>query len=144
MPVHKNELYHHGIKGQKWGVRRFRNEDGSLTEAGKQRYNENYSAQQRTRDQKLYGRGGVKRINKRMNAGEGIQSARHNEVVRQERILGAKRIGKTVAKGAIVIAGSTALVYYLHKKGLGDASSSMIAEQTVNVGKSVVSAIIRT
>ena len=34
-----DELYHHGIKGQKWGVRRFENADGTLTEAGKQRYN---------------------------------------------------------------------------------------------------------
>ena len=33
----KNELYHHGIKGQKWGVRRFQNPDGTLTEAGKKR-----------------------------------------------------------------------------------------------------------
>lgn len=32
-------LYHHGIKGQKWGVRRYQNEDGSLTSAGKKRYN---------------------------------------------------------------------------------------------------------
>lgn len=32
-----NELYHHGIKGQKWGVRRFQNKDGSLTLAGKNR-----------------------------------------------------------------------------------------------------------
>lgn len=29
---------HHGIKGQKWGVRRYQNEDGSLTSAGKKRY----------------------------------------------------------------------------------------------------------
>lgn len=29
---------HSGIKGMKWGVRRFRNEDGTLTEAGKRRY----------------------------------------------------------------------------------------------------------
>lgn len=33
-----NELYHHGIKGMKWGVRRYQNEDGSLTNAGKRRY----------------------------------------------------------------------------------------------------------
>ena len=32
-----NELYHHGIKGQKWGVRRFQNPDGSLTSAGQKR-----------------------------------------------------------------------------------------------------------
>ena len=34
----ENELYHHGIKGMKWGVRRYQNSDGSLTAAGKKRY----------------------------------------------------------------------------------------------------------
>ena len=32
------ELYHHGIKGQKWGVRRYQNSDGSLTASGRKRY----------------------------------------------------------------------------------------------------------
>ena len=36
--ISQNELYHHGIKGMKWGVRRFQNDDGSLTTAGKKRY----------------------------------------------------------------------------------------------------------
>lgn len=35
-----NELQHHGVKGQKWGVRRFQNNDGSLTPEGKKRYND--------------------------------------------------------------------------------------------------------
>ena len=38
--ISQNELYHHGIKGMKWGVRRFQNEDGSLTSAGKKRYDD--------------------------------------------------------------------------------------------------------
>lgn len=32
------ELYHHGIKGMKWGVRRYQNPDGSLTDEGRKRY----------------------------------------------------------------------------------------------------------
>lgn len=35
-----NYLAHHGIKGQKWGIRRYQNEDGTLTSAGKARYND--------------------------------------------------------------------------------------------------------
>lgn len=35
---YSDELYHHGIKGQKWGVRRFQNYDGTRTDAGKKRY----------------------------------------------------------------------------------------------------------
>ena len=31
-------LYHHGIKGQRWGVRRYQNADGTLTYAGRKRY----------------------------------------------------------------------------------------------------------
>ena len=34
----ETELYHHGIKGQRWGDRRFQNEDGSLTPEGRERY----------------------------------------------------------------------------------------------------------
>lgn len=39
-----NELMHYGVRGQKWGVRRYQNADGSLTKAGERRYGsiENY------------------------------------------------------------------------------------------------------
>lgn len=38
---HSDFLAHHGIHGQKWGIRRFQNPDGTLTEAGKKRYGAN-------------------------------------------------------------------------------------------------------
>lgn len=36
--MYDEELYHHGIKGMRWGIRRFQNPDGSLTKAGIRRY----------------------------------------------------------------------------------------------------------
>lgn len=36
--IRKDELQHYGVKGMKWGVRRYQNKDGTLTAKGKQRY----------------------------------------------------------------------------------------------------------
>lgn len=33
-----NEMYHHGVKGQRWGIRRYQNKDGTMTAYGKKRY----------------------------------------------------------------------------------------------------------
>jgi tRNA A37 N6-isopentenylltransferase MiaA len=40
-------LAHYGVQGQKWGVRRFQNEDGTLTEEGKARYLESLTDRQK-------------------------------------------------------------------------------------------------
>jgi len=55
-----NELYHYGVKGMKWGVRRYRNSDGTLTSAGKKRAKQEYRSDNKTaevlgRSATLYG-----------------------------------------------------------------------------------------
>lgn len=97
-------IAHHGIFGMKWGVRRYQNKDGTLTEAGKKHYHPNYSDSQRKQDKALYGNRGVERINKRMHEGYSILGARHYEAARKQR----NRIilaGAGIAAGTLVTVG---------------------------------------
>lgn len=57
-----SDLMHHGIKGQRWGYRRYQNEDGSLTPAGEKRYNRITNKINRRMDSR--NKGLTKRMNK--------------------------------------------------------------------------------
>lgn len=62
-----DELYHHGIKGQKWGVRRFENKNGTLTAAGKKRYGEESDLYKNLKSSKADKRAASKEYNKAFN-----------------------------------------------------------------------------
>lgn len=46
-------LEHHGIKGMKWGIRRYQNKDGTLTDEGRKKYSELSSKEKKERNKKI-------------------------------------------------------------------------------------------
>lgn len=54
--MENNALMHHGILGQKWGVRRFQNSDGSLTSAGRKRRGQSGIVQSKGNKDRKYGK----------------------------------------------------------------------------------------
>lgn len=104
-------ICHHGIKGQKWGVRRFQNEDGSLTPAGERRYR-HYMAKYHTKvnGQKMFDTDKSKQQAKTIRGLAGTAGVAGSAI-------GGAFGGPLVAAG---ILGATALTNMLNKKDRSD------------------------
>ena len=74
---YSNELYHYGVKGQKWGIRRYQNPDGSLTDEGYARYGvDPNSGEMSSEGKQLYDEDQRKHDrNKKIGLGVGITAA---------------------------------------------------------------------
>ena len=59
MTKKSDELTHFGIKGQKWGIRRYQNQDGTLTAAGKAKYKKYVSAASKSLDERRHAYGKI-------------------------------------------------------------------------------------
>lgn len=66
-----NELMHYGVLGMKWGHHKVRDASNKK----KTEWNKNYSKSDRNIDTMIFGKSGVKRINKRMNKGQSYLKA---------------------------------------------------------------------
>lgn len=64
----QNYIIHSGIKGQKWGIRRYQNEDGTLTEAGKARYYKDTSGKLRKKRSEYMSDEELRKANARLQA----------------------------------------------------------------------------
>ncbi len=121
-----NELWHHGIKGQKWRVRRFQNKDGSYTEAGKRR------ADREGKRNDVKNRGTLSDAQLRSKINRLKMEKELRELTDQEVNSGRRQVQKilkdvgsrvitTAATGALLYAGKAAVSKSFDPKEFGEA-----------------------
>lgn len=102
-----NELYHHGILGMKWGIRRYQNEDGSLTPSGKKRYGREYERTSQKVMKKFYKNANRFRLNAYNKAADeanngGIEAFNAQQEKSTERtFLSVMLMWKTIINGSM-------------------------------------------
>ena len=136
------ELYHHGVKGMRWGVRRYQNKDGSQTSAAK-KHNKNYTDKQRKNDRAFYGNRGEKRINKKLNDGYGLRGARHFEVERRDKKAKAAKAAKKGAKVAGGVLASIGMLYIKDQVFAGGAGTRAVKSTIKYAGRAAVTAFVK-
>lgn len=142
---YNQELYHYGVLGMKWGVRRKRDSgsDSDDSTTSKKRVNKDYTAKQRKQDRAFYGKGGEKRVNKKLNEGHGLRGARHYEAERKAKKEKAARIAKKGAKKTAKILGNIGAAYIsdqVFNDGMGTRAAKTAAKYA---GRAAVTAFVK-
>ena len=95
-------LAHYGIKGMKWGVRRFQNEDGSLNAAGEKRYQKNVKRAEAASSRELKYRAKAAKLQKKADYWEQRRDKKMARPFQTDVSIGAaKKFDRRRAKAAV-------------------------------------------
>lgn len=132
-----DELYHHGVIGMKWGVRRYQNKDGSLTNAGKKRSKSesteahpDYTRAHSKKSVKSMSDSELQKVNNRLNMERNYKSLTTKEKSKGKKFVETAIIGAAVA-GATIAVGNRV------RKGAISVTDKTL-DKAIELGKEVV------
>lgn len=152
-----NEFKHHGVKGMKWGVRRYQNKDGSLTKKGIKKYakagyaKDSYKSNE-TASGKIYDKiTGAHKIAANMryeNSSKNKNEARAKKYLEDEKKSNSsvkRKASRVAVKGAAATAktlGKIGKVYLTDQLFFGGAGTKMAKTAVVTTGRAAVTAYV--
>lgn len=142
-----NKLYHHGILGMKWGVRRYQNYDGSYTKKGLERYRKEEANYEKTKEAQKLGnasRSDVRSAKKKMsNAYDQLKRDKMadegKKLYSQGKTITSNIEKATTAEIGIIVGGNVASAFLANYGSIGLAA---IAGPTITLGGTAINAIL--
>ncbi len=120
------ELCHWGVKGMKWGVRRYQNKDGSLTPKGRKRYAEPHEDHKRAHDNKPISQMSTKELQERNNR---LQQEQNYKRLTQKTSIGQKAVKAFIATAGTIVAIEGAAKVY---QRVGNNALDKIGDAIIN------------
>lgn len=133
MITDSNEFLHSGVKGMKWGIRRYQNPDGSLTDAGKRRYQKMgkkaESLQKKSSDLRLKAAKRQRSVTKKMSKAN--TDDRRQKAYKQQR-----KVDKLNIKSAKLEKRAQKIVRKMNKMNV-----SSLSQSSIDAGRNYVNSI---
>lgn len=139
--MENNRLTHAGIKGMRWGVRRFQNEDGTLTEEGKRRYNRD-TAELSDKKKKQYKADPDKWVNEDLSNTKRVLDSGADAMRKVKEVNDADMRSKPKAKLDLSNMSDKELRDAINRYDLEQRYTNAFAPSTVSKGQAIASSII--